>query len=516
MRLPAPPFKAYGPHRVQLRRRIVIGVKQRWRSLCIGIFAAILASCAGNHANSLPPAGPAPRVPMSTTSSITVSGPIVAVISSTEFQIQAGSGCGYLHIFTNSSTVFVPSGAKPAVGLNAQATGSGSCATSVIATQVTLGSASSTVPKHVITGAYLFSSDGVTSHGRPFSAYSATLTWAETYAGTNAAKTGIKTIFYTNPNRTQQGDALFTSNESTFAHTCSGSRIVQPNSSPPLYVMNPSSSDLVSLYKSYVAKELTQQHFDAIFDDEPFDWYAVSAMPCNYVASTWLNAYVNEEKALGHPVFYNGLGNFGANVSISPDIQLNPGAIGGMGEGCYAAQWNPHLAYGAYWAAFENTEISMAQQNKIFICYENDLTKSSSAIASRLYTYASFLLSYNLNTSMIWEYYETASGYTVEPESQLVAQSPVVATPSNVSSLKTSTGAYGRRYNACYIAGKSVGGCAVVVNPDNASSHAFPYTGYHHTLLLTGGGILDGGTISAAGPAPPSSLAPTTAVIAFP
>jgi hypothetical protein len=490
-------------------------VKQRWRIVPIAIFAAVLASCAGNHASSLPAAEQA-RVPMSTTSSISVSGPIVAVISSTEFQIQAGTGCGYLHIFTNSATVFSPAGSKPAVGLNAQVTGTGSCATSVTATKVVLSSTTSTVPKHVITGAYLFSGDGVTSHGRAFSAYGSTLTWAETYAGTNASAAGIKTIFYTNPNRTQQGDPLFTSDESTFAHTCAGSRIVQPGTSPPLYLMNPSSSDLVSLYKSYVAKQLAQQHFDAIFDDEPYDWYALSAMPCNYVASTWLNAYVNEEKAVGHPVFYNGLGNFGANISISPDIQLNPGAIGGMGEGCYSARWNPRLAYGPYWTAFENTEIAMASQNKIFICYSNDLTKASSAIASRVYTYASFLLTYNLSTSMIWEYYETTSGYTVEPESQLVAQSPAVATPSNVSALKTSTGAYGRRYNACYIAGKSVGACAVVVNPDNASSHAFPYTGYHHTLLLSGGGILDGGTISAAGPAPPSSLGPTSAVIAFP
>lgn len=396
--------------------------------------------------------------------------------------------------------------------MNAQVTGTGSCATSVTATQVVL---SSDAPKHVITGAFLFSNDGVTSHGRPFSAYASTLTWAETYAGTNAAATGIKTIFYTNPNRTEQGDALYTTDESTFAHTCSGARIVQPGSSPTIYLMNPNSSDLVNLYKSYVGKELSQQRFDAIFDDEPYDWYAVSAMPCNYVASTWLNAYLNEMKALGHPVFYNGLGNFGANFAISPTIQLNPGAIGGMGEGCYSAHWSPQLAYGPYWTAYENTEIAMARQGKIFICYSNDLASASSAIAARIYTYASFLLTYDLRTSMIWEYFATASGYTVEPESQLVAQSPLVATPSTVSSLQTSTGAYGRRYNACYVAAKSVGACAVVVNPDKSNSHAFPYTGYHHTLLLTGGGILDGGTISAAGTAPPSSLPPLTAVIAF-
>lgn len=243
----------------------------------------LLASCAGNRAPSLPSLAPAHGLSSAAVSTVTVSGPIVAVISSTEFQIQAGAGCGYLHIFTNSSTVFLPSGTRPAVGLNAQATGTGSCATSVTASQVVLSSA---IPKHVITGAYLFSSDGVTSHGRPFSAYAPTLTWAETYAGTNAASAGIKTILYTNPNRTSQGDALYTTDETTFAHTCSGARIVQPGAGQTLYVMNPNSSSLVNLYKSYVAGRLSQQHFDAIFDDEPYDWYAVSGMPCNYVAST--------------------------------------------------------------------------------------------------------------------------------------------------------------------------------------------------------------------------------------
>jgi hypothetical protein len=280
--------------------------------------------------------------------------------------------------------------------------------------------------------------------------------------------------------------------------------------------MNPNSSDLVNLYKSWVANELSQQHFDAVFDDEPDDWYALSAMPCNYVASTWTNAYMNEMKVLGHPVIYNGLGSFRlSNFSVSPTIQFNAAAIGGMAEGCYSAWWSPQIAYGGYWRAYENTEIKMAHDGKLFLCYSNNLASASTAVATRIYTYASFLLTYDLRTSLIWEYFGTASGYTVEPESELVALSPTVATPSTVSGLQTSTGAYGRRYNACYIAATPVGACAVVVNPDRTYSHAFPYTGYHHTLLLSGGGILDGGTISASGPAPPSSLAPLTAVIAF-
>lgn len=445
------------------------------------------------------------------------------MVSSTKFQIQGGGGCGYVNIFTTSSTVFVPSGSRPAVGLNAQVTGTGSCATSITATQVTLSSSPTTsIPKHVMTGAYLFSPDGpngTTAHNRPFSAYASSLTWAETYSGSHVAATGIKTIFYTNPNRTEKSppahDPLYTSNENAFAHNCSGGRITQTGTTNVFYLMNPMSGALTDLYRSYVNTNFSQQHFDAVFDDEPFDWLALSAMPCNYNATTWMNAYINQIKALGRPLFYNGLGNLGANNSISPTIQLNAASIGGEGEGCYTEHWNPHYASGAYWVAVENTEIKMAQQNKIFICYANDLTSPASAIVSRTYNYASFLLTYNVNTTMLWEYYGGSSSYTVLPESKLVALSPAVATPSTVSSLRTSTGAYGRKYNACYIGGSAVGPCAVAVNSDAGSSHAFPFTGFHHTLHLSGGSVLDGGTISTQGAAPPSSMAPLTGVIAF-
>jgi hypothetical protein len=158
----------------------------------------------------------------------------------------------------------------------------------------------------------------------------------------------------------------------------------------------------------------------------------------------------------------------------------------------------------------------MAQQHKLFMCYSSNLSTASTAIAARLYVYASFLLTYDLGTSLIWEYFQTASWYTVEPESQLVALSPAVATPSTISGLRQSTGVYARKYGACYLAGRLVGACAVVVNSDNVSSHRFPFTGYHHTLALHGGGILDGGTVATNGAAPPSNLAPISAVIAFP
>jgi hypothetical protein len=376
--------------------------------------------------------------------------------------------------------------------------------------------ATPTIPKHVLTGAYLFSSDQIHADGRPFSAFAASLSWAETYSGNGVSAAGIKTLLYTNPNRQGQGNPFYTSDESTFAHTCSGSRIYQTGSTPTRwYLMNPASADLVNLYKSYVNTQLKTEHFDAILDDEPFDWLVLSAMPCNYNATVWLSAYTAEAKAVGHPVIYNGLGNEGANGEISPSIGMNSGTAGGMGESCYGSKFGAPLRSGTFWMGMENTEIAMAQQNKLFVCYSSNLNRASTSIAARLYVYGSFLLTYNPGTSILWEYFATNSGYTVEPESKLVALSPAVPAPNAVSALRTTTGTYGRQYGACYLAGVSVGRCAVVVNSDT-TSHAFPYTGYHHTLALSGGGILDGGTVSATGSAPPSSLAPVSAVIALP
>ena len=362
----------------------------------------------------------------------------------------------------------------------------------------------------------MFTKDGLTSHGRPFSAYTSSLTWAETYSGSAVHAAGIKSIFYTNPNRQGPGETMYTSDETTFAHTCANARIKQTGSTYTVYLMDPLAPNMVKLYTSYVKNELSQQYFDAIFDDDADDYYALAAMPCSFNTTTWLSAYIAEEKALLHPVFYNGLGIFSSTGGVSSSMAMNAGAIGGMAEACYSTEWGPQpIVNGSKWLTFENTEIAMAQQNKIFICYSNDLATASTAIAARIYVYASFLLTYNVNTSLLWEYFGTTSGYTVEPESKLVALSPAIATPSSITGLRTSTGVYARKYGACYIGGTSVGACAVVVNSDNVYSHAFPYTGYHHSLSLSGGGILDSGTVSAKGAAPPANLAPRTAVIAF-
>src|SRR5579862_716691 len=74
-----------------------------------------------------------------TTTTVNVGGPIVGMIAG-GFTINGGTGCGYVHIYTNSSTTV--SGPAPAVGLNAQVSGTGSCATSITAVTIATSSTS--------------------------------------------------------------------------------------------------------------------------------------------------------------------------------------------------------------------------------------------------------------------------------------------------------------------------------------------------------------------------------------
>lgn len=112
----------------------------------------MLAACGGHsQTSSLLPSPNAPSgigaQSVSTSNGVTtISGPIVAVKSSSEFQVNGGSGCGYVNVFTTSSTTFSPAGAKPAVGDNSVSSGSGGCATSLTASSVTLSTTSSPSP----------------------------------------------------------------------------------------------------------------------------------------------------------------------------------------------------------------------------------------------------------------------------------------------------------------------------------------------------------------------------------
>jgi len=373
------------------------------------------------------------------------------------------------------------------------------------------------VPNHVLTSAWIKQSDHI-SPG-PAAPY---LDWAAVNgADANAfSAAGIKTILYTDPNRTYPGQPMYTNDESTFAHDCSGNRITINGRPGPTYQMDPNSPDLVQLWSAWVSWELNGGiHYDAIFDDDADSVHNTSAPPCGFDQISWSAASNLMNASLNLPVIYNGLGTLADGVTKPPpSIELNPTAFGGSLEGCYLniGLSNP-FPIKVVWQNYEETELTMSGLHKLFFCRNLKLTPADTSYAQRMYMYASFLLTYDPGSSVISEKFSTPSNVEVMPESGLVALDPLQPEPADISGLSTAPFTYGRQYADCFLNGLAIGGCAAVVNVDGPKhAHPFPWPGvYNHTLVLQGAGILDGGIASVDGPAPAANIAGTSAEIAI-
>ena len=344
-------------------------------------------------------------------------------------------------------------------------------------------------------------------------------TWAITTGAQswNAQGVGVKTILYTNPNRQGPGDPMYTSDETTFAHDCSGNRITITQR-PWQDLMDPHSTHLVSLWQQ--AYSQASGAFNAVFEDNAVQVSGdVSALPCNFSQTDWENATNNLQDNSGLSIVWNSnLSRVNGVAGPAYGLTLNPTAIGGSNEGCYSsADATTIKPRSYYWKALENTELAMIAQQKPWLCRGNNTTAAATVQDWRIYMTASYLLTYDPAYTIYSEKFATFSGFEVEPEAELVPKDPLVPEPSDVSALQVSNNVYAREYAHCFLKGNYVGPCAVVVNIDAANfTHPFPYPGkYNHTLVLSGGGVLDGGTVSAYGPAPASTIQGNDAVIAI-
>ncbi len=432
---------------------------------------------------------------------------------------------------------------SPAAGASVSVSGTGSPDSAILATSVsTSGSSASPTPNpidtpstgggtgvisqtHVLTADYFgtpYGSTSVTpSRAAPY------LSWASSgLANANSiSAAGIKTESYFIVNRTQTTDPLYhQASEAAFDHTCGNARVHDYFDHVTQYVMNNGSSALRSEYASYVASQTSGKHLDAVFEDNAAPLGANApgfyspGLPCSYSDATYLSNEEGLEASINHNTIFNGLNALnGHNVSETLQLLNNPSTIGGNYEACFTVMSSTPEQPVWVWTATEQTQLDVTAKHKLFQCMGSDLAPASSSIPSRLYSIASFLMTYNPTYSILWDSYATPSRVSVMPESQLVPLNPVVSTPSSISSLQTSTGVYAREYRTCYYAGRSIGACAMVVNNDRLS-HAAPHLSlaYHHTLSLSGNGILDGGTVSFGGSAPPSSMAPLSAYVAVP
>lgn len=374
--------------------------------------------------------------------------------------------------------------------------------------------------RHVMTGDYFGAPYGSTSVSPAQAAPH--LTWAQVSVriADAVAAAGIKTQSYIDPSLTvaNRGDQLYTPDESTFAHDCLNNRIAIPYDAVTEYVMALDQPSMQAVFERWLRRITSVAHFDAVFEDDddlPSEYLHFRSLPCRYDDNAWIQSLDALNQHSPVPLIISGL-DAAYRPKASPIIRLASSnkTLGFNFEHCYSNDAAHPKTTGTIWQATENSELQVTATGKLFTCMARDQTAAESAIDARTYLYASFLLSYDPATSIIWEEFQTPSHFRVEPESQLVALSPVVRAPSDISGLQTPGGTYARQYARCYIAGAYVGACVAVVNPTDAA-RPFPFRDYRHTLVLRGGGVLDGGTIAADGPAPPNALAPRAAVIAF-
>lgn len=442
----------------------------------------------------------------------------IAAVSGNTINVNGGAGCGLVDAVYSSSTAVNYNGYTISAGTPIQVWGSGSCATQFTATTITLGSGSSgqsggsISQTHVLTADYLGGADG--SNTVSASTAATVLSWVESSPtnGTTYSAAGMKTMVYIDPFRQASTDPLYSSDSSTFSKNCSGAEIPIPYAGVTLYLMNPASSDLEAKMSTWQANEKAAGHVDAFFYDDIDTLYGANP-PCNMTQSTWdseNSSFIADSK---NPVIFNG---YGLNSDAGTIIKVSS-VLGGVVEGCYATWSDPSPPYttGSGWTIDENLQLAAAAANKLFFCYNTGAQVGSSYTALRSYIYSSFLLSYSATSSVLWDTFTTSSDVHVFPETKIVPTDPLVSTPSTISSLESSTGAYVREYSACYLAGASIGHCAAVVNPSASSSVSMPTLkqSYSHTMAISGAGILDGGSVSAVGSKAPSTIPAETGYV---
>jgi hypothetical protein len=445
----------------------------------------------------------------------------IAGVSGNTINVNGGSACGYVNVTYSSSTSISYNGYSLSPGTSIAVWGSGSCATSFSATSIALGGGSSgngggtsggsTSMTHVLTADYLGGYAG--THSVSASQAAPVLSWAEVNIqdANSTSGAGIKTMEYIDPFEQASSDPLYSSG--AFAHDCSGNNIVVPYDTSEL-LMDPGSSTLANALYNWQAGQESQGHLDAFFYDNTDDTWGLTTLPCGVTSSTWDSENWSLIAGSNYPVVFNGYGmNSDAEALIG-----NSNVIGAMLEDAYGQRVDagPTVPYttGSDWVNNENLQLNAVNVGKLFFCYNTPTSDASYSIQLRLYIYASFLIGYGPSSSVLWEYFYTPSGLHVFPETELVPLDPLISSASSVSSFARG-GVYVREYANCYLNGSGVGHCAAVVNSSSSSSYYLPSLSqsYSHTLSISGYGILDGGSVSASGPAPPASLPPETGVI---
>ncbi|MDQ6824199.1 MAG: hypothetical protein M3007_01900 [Candidatus Eremiobacteraeota bacterium] len=320
---------------------------------------------------------------------------------------------------------------------------------------------------------------------------------------------------------------LLQANPQFIARDCSGN-IISVDGNPSISEMGDiTQAGWRSLWQGFVGSDPhTTIYADAAADP------GLSLLPCGATDASYVADLATMFQKLPKPVTANNVFESDATRTNWRGVDAPPNVIGALADSdCYVDGPGSHGRSADYaivqsmhdygyptddWSQRENDELYLAAAGKQFWCLVGATGAASSETALRIYAYASLMLTYSLTSTGYWTYWQTDTPGQVEvyPETGLVPSNPVVGTPSSIISLRAGN-VYAREYKDCFYRGKDKGRCVVVVNPTNAvQTYAFG-SKYRHTFVLSGGGVLEGGSVSTSGPAPSPSLGRASAVIAF-
>src|SRR5450755_204063 len=186
--------------------------------------------------------------------------------------------------------------------------------------------------------------------GGDYSTIAPFLDWGITIQGPAAAlltnqlnSAGIISVYYTDPNRQKINGPEYTTDETTFAHDCSNSRILITKVAYKFYLMDPSSPKLAQLWIAEVNNMRKKWGGSPryIFEDTADHINYVTALPCNFQQSAWDAATNTMDSTLtasvNLPIVYNAgdvhlLNN---NVGVSPALGIDASTAGGLTEACF-------------------------------------------------------------------------------------------------------------------------------------------------------------------------------------
>jgi hypothetical protein len=490
-----------------------------------GEFVGTGTRCSSQNSSSITLSSAAPT---STTVSGTVSG-------STGYGFTLATSSGSIPVVLTSSTVVY--GATLSVGSVVNVTGIGSASTALTATQIAVQPPPTPVPAgtpsptpgpigttHIMTADILYGYGG-TPTSTSLSAVTPYVSWVQTDASYAAQirAAGIKVDIYTNFWRNYTSDSPsigYTDLKPGGAHAAAeamdcSSNVIYDSDYGGGYEADARNSAALGHAQTVVNYRLNQfgSNYDAVFSDDSGSVWGIT-LPCNYDEASYDSAVNSVHSALGVPMWINALGA-APNPANAVDLVQPSNVLGAMCELCYAGNSanGDFVQTGTSWQNIENAEIGTISQGKVFWDYARATGDPSVETSLRTYVYASLLLSGDPSHVMLQEAFQSATGFPVMPETGLVAMNPLT-TASSVSGYQAPGGAYFREFGSCYYQGNFLSNCAVAVNP-NAGSVPVPSTSYSHSLVLSGAGVLDGGSAAFNGPAI-SQLAPGTAVILFP